>query len=87
VTPQQMSLLDPPRLNARQAEVHEALRLMCRAGTTADIQRTLAEYIPVPRDRNCIAKRLCELEQLGLVERVGRDFGHRGSPTTWRRKP
>ena len=69
------------KLNARQQEVYEALRRMIVAGTTADIQRTIGEYIPTPRDRNCISKRLCELEAMGLVERVGENH-----PTVWRRK-
>lgn len=77
----------PPRtLSPCQAEVIEALRWLVAAGDTADIQRALAEH-DIPRERNSIAKRLCELEDFGLVERVGTRSAGRGvTRTLWRRR-
>ena len=82
----QPTLFDAPSLNARQQEVYEALRKMVVAGDTAAIQATIAEYIPVPRERSCIAKRLCEMEAMGLVERTGRNMDRAGHPAQWRRR-
>jgi len=83
----QTSLFDPPEtkpLSPTQQEVVEALRWLIVASDTSDIQRALAEH-NINRQRNEIAKRLCELELLGRVVRVGRNFDRRGWPTTWRR--
>lgn len=78
--------LDVPtvRLSPCQQEVHEALRWLIVASDTTDIQRALAEH-GISRQTNTIAKRLCELEGKGLVERCGRNYSRRGHPTTWRR--
>lgn len=82
----QLPLFDVKPLSPSQQEVHEALRWLIVAGTTTDIQRALAEH-GIQRERNSIAKRLCELEGKGLVERVGTEHVGRGiSRTTWRRK-
>ena len=80
------SLFDPVRLRPAQQEVVEALGKITGSATTTDLQRVIAAH-GVPRDRNCLAKRLHELEALGVVERVGRDVSRRGTPTTWRRVP
>jgi hypothetical protein len=80
----QASLFDPVRLRPAQQEVWEALGRHTGAATTRDLQAVIAAH-GVPRDRNCIAKRLDELEELGLVVRAGRDYTARGNPTTWRR--
>lgn len=82
----QASLFDPPvHLSHTQQSVHEALRWLVVASDTTDIRRALAEH-DIPMERNCIAKRLNELEELGLVERVGRNYSRRGNPTTWKRR-
>ena len=81
---QQSLLLDTVKLRPAQAEVLEAMRWLVAAGTTSDIQRALSAH-GIPREKNCIAKRLHEVEALGLVERVGHDFSRKGSPTVWRR--
>lgn len=84
----QASLFDatPARpLKPSQQEVMEALRVLIVASDTADIQRALRER-GIPREKNCLSKRLHELEALSLVERVGKNFGPRGvTRTTWRR--
>lgn len=80
----QLSLLDPVRLRPAQQEVVEALKKITGPATTADLQRVLADH-GLLRDRSCIAKRLGEIEALGLVERVGHDLTRKGNPTTWRR--
>ena len=67
-----------------QQEVMESLRMLIVASTTADIQRCLAEH-NITRERSCLAKRLGELREKGLVEPVGHDFSRKGHPTTWRR--
>jgi DNA-binding MarR family transcriptional regulator len=85
MTPQQASLFETTRpLSPSQTEVLRALRRMGAPGCTADIERALLEH-GAPQQRNCIARRLDELLERGLVERVGHDFSRRGSPTTWRR--
>lgn len=83
---QQTLDLDPRSLTPTQQEVVEALRVLMHSADTTDIQRVIAEH-GIPRDRNCLAKRLCELEALNRVERVGRNFARRGHPTTWRLIP
>jgi hypothetical protein len=84
MTPTQGSLFtDPKPLSPSQAECLEALRWLVAPGVTHDIQRALAEH-GISRERNCLAKRLTELERLGRVERVGKAFGGRPR-TTWRR--
>ena len=80
----QVSMLEP-RLMPSQEEVMEALRYITHAADTTDIQKALAEH-NIPRERSNLAKRLCELEDLGLVERVGRNVHRTGHPTTWRRR-
>lgn len=67
-----------------QQECLEALRWLMVASDTTDIQKALAEH-GIPRERSNIAKRLNELEAMGLVERVGRNLTRRQHPTTWRR--
>jgi predicted transcriptional regulator len=79
-----MTLFDTIRLRPAQAEVFEALAKITGSATTADLQAVLAAH-GLLRDRSVIAKRLCEIEALGLVERVGHDLTRRGTPTTWRR--
>lgn len=82
---EQATLFDPVRpLSPSQQEVLEALRWLVTSSDTTDIQRVLGEH-NIRRERSNIAKRLCELEEVGLVVRVGRNFGRRGNPTTWRR--
>lgn len=71
-------------LSPSQQEVMEALRLLIVASSTSDIQRVLQDH-NILRDRNCLAKRLGELRDKGLVEPVGHDFSRKGHPTTWRR--
>lgn len=80
----QQSLFQPTRIRPAQAEVLAALEKITGSATTTDLQRVIAAH-GIPRDRSVIAKRLCELEELGLVERTGRDVSSKGSPTTWRR--
>lgn len=84
--PEQLNLLDPPAkpLGHAQAAVHEALRWLIVAGDTTDLQKALGEH-GMPMERSNIARRLCELEEMGLVERVGHNYSRRGNPTTWRR--
>lgn len=67
-----------------QQECLEALRWLVAAGSTADIQLVLAEH-GLRREKNCLAKRLGELERMGLVERVGTAYDGRTARTTWRR--
>jgi len=74
---------DTKPLSPSQQEVLEALRWCVVASDTGDIQRALREH-GIIRERNCIAKRLTELEAKGLVERAGTSFGKRPR-TTWRR--
>lgn len=78
------SLFDAPHVSPAQAECLEALRWLMVASDTTDIQHALAEH-NIQRQTNTIAKRLCELEAKGLVERTGRNLHRRGHPTTWRR--
>lgn len=75
-----MTTLFETTLNASQQEILEALRWVVVAADTALIQKALAVH-NIPRERNCIAKRLCELEEMGLVRRVGSN----GRRTTWGR--
>lgn len=86
---QQLSLLDaaPAKpLKPSQQEVMEALRVLIVASDTSAIQEVLASH-NIPREKNCIAKRLTELERLGLVERVGKNHLEHGvARTTWRRR-
>lgn len=86
VTDQLALDLAPPRvLKPTQQEVLEALRWLIVPGDTADIQRALAEH-NIPREKSCIAKRLCELEALGLVTRLGRVADGKGIVRTkWKR--
>jgi hypothetical protein len=86
VTPVQETLFAGPKpLSPSQAEVLEAMRWMVVAGDTGDIQAALREH-GIDRQTNVIAKRLCELEDRGLVERTGKHFVRRGvTRTTWRR--
>jgi hypothetical protein len=83
----QTSLFDPPEtkpLSPSQQECLEALRWLIVASDCSDIQRALREH-GIDRQTNTIARRLCDLEAMGLVVRVGRNFDRRGWPTTWRR--
>lgn len=57
-------------VNAREAEVVEALRLLVVASDTADIQRVLAER-NMQREKNCISRRLTSLERKGMARRAG----------------
>jgi len=71
-------------VNAREAEVTEALRWLVCASDTHDIQRVLAEH-GLRRDRNCVARRLTSLERKGLVRRCGFKDATTGRRTTlWR---
>jgi predicted transcriptional regulator len=81
----QLSILDPVKpLSPTQREVFSALGWLVDPSDTSDIQHALAER-DVHRQTNTIAKRLCELEAMGLVQRTGRNFERSGHPTTWRR--
>ena len=85
MTDQLVLPLADKRLSATQQSVYEALRWLIVSSDPHDIQRALAEH-NIPMERNEIYSRLAELERKGLVERVGRNFGRRGNPLTWRRK-
>jgi hypothetical protein len=70
-------------VNARERECLDALRWLCRAGDTGDLQRVLSEHGLV-RDRSCIARRLTSLARKGLVARTGTKQGPAGRQcTTW----
>lgn len=85
MTATQLSILDPVKpLSPTQREVFSALGWLVVPSDTSDIQRALAERQTF-RERSNLAKRLCELEAMNLVERVGRNYDRRGNPTTWRR--
>lgn len=85
MSPTQLALdVDAKPMSPTQQEVYEALRWVIVAADTTLLQDALAEH-GIRRQTNTIAKRLCELEAKGLVERVGRNFSRRGHPTLWRR--
>lgn len=71
-------------VNAREAEVLEAMRYAAVAADTHDLRQVLLAY-GLDRDNNCVARRLTSLERKGLVRRVGVKSGKFGRPTTlWR---
>lgn len=68
-------------INAREAEVLEAMRHAVVAADTHDLRRVLLGY-GLDRDSNCIARRLTSLERKGRVRRVGVKTGRFSRPTT-----
>lgn len=73
----------PVNLKPSCQEVYEALGRIVGPADTTDIRDMLANY-GITRERSNLSKRLCEMESLGLVVRVGHST-RQGAPTTWRR--
>lgn len=70
--------------NAREAEVLEAMRGLTVASTAADISAYLKSY-GLPRDQNCVSRRLTSLERAGVVRRCGVKAGASGRACSlWR---
>ena len=65
----------------REDEVRQALRWLVCGSDTYDIQQVLAAH-GMPRDRNCISRRLTSMERKGLVRRVGVKVGPHGRALT-----
>lgn len=80
---QQLTLDLAPNIKPSCQEVMSALGRIVGPADTTDIRDMLANY-GITRERSNLAKRLNELEDLGLVVRVGHST-RPGAPTTWRR--
>lgn len=67
--------------NHREREILEALRFLSVASSAYEIQQALNQY-GIPRDKNCISRRLTSLVRKGLVSDQGLKPGPYGRDVT-----
>jgi hypothetical protein len=70
-------------VNDRQRECLQGLAWLGGRGTAEDVARALAGF-GFTREKNCVSKRLGELEKVGRVRRAGSEPGATGrQQTVW----
>lgn len=69
------------KTNHREREILEALRFLSVASSAYEIQQALNNY-GIPRDKNCISRRLTSLVRKGLVSDQGVKPGPYGRDVT-----
>lgn len=67
--------------NAREREILDALRLLVVASSAYEIQQCLNNH-GLPRDKNCVSRRLTSLVRKGLVDNRGTKPGPYGRDVT-----
>lgn len=69
-------------VNAREAEVVDAMRLLVVASSAHEIQQCMEKYRLIRRDKNCVSRRLTSLVRKGIVSDQGMKPGPHGRQVT-----